>query len=163
MRKVYTSKDFALVSHLKNLLDAEGILCFIRNQNPFISRWAPLIMSMWPELWIIDDSRYDQAKRIIEEAFSHPTPRGWRWKCPKCGEEHEPQFTECWNCGSSRPDLWGPPKSRSDLLRSSPNRPYPMNDRASPIPPTPQRVFSGGTPSPRERYLGTPSSIAALG
>jgi predicted amidophosphoribosyltransferase len=22
------------------------------------------------------------------------------WTCPQCGEEIEPQFTACWNCGS---------------------------------------------------------------
>jgi hypothetical protein len=23
--------------------------------------------------------------------------------CPKCGEKSEPQFTSCWNCGTSKP------------------------------------------------------------
>ena len=25
-------------------------------------------------------------------------------KCPKCGEEVEDQFDECWNCGAERGD-----------------------------------------------------------
>ena len=25
------------------------------------------------------------------------------WTCPDCGERIEPQFTECWNCGASKP------------------------------------------------------------
>lgn len=25
-----------------------------------------------------------------------------RWVCKNCGEILEPQFTDCWNCGSSR-------------------------------------------------------------
>lgn len=105
MKRVYTARGFELLSHLKNLLEAEGIPCFIKNQNAFLSRWAPLIMDMWPELWIADDSQYERAKRIVDEALSSPIPHSFPWKCPRCGEEHEPQFTECWNCGTSRPDL----------------------------------------------------------
>ena len=28
---------------------------------------------------------------------------GERWRCAQCGESLEGQFTECWNCGASRP------------------------------------------------------------
>jgi hypothetical protein len=27
------------------------------------------------------------------------------WKCSRCGDEHEGHFTECWSCGSPRPEL----------------------------------------------------------
>ena len=57
----------------------------------------------WPELWV-SDSEYDQAKGIIDTAISSETPKGTSWKCPDCGEEHEPQFTDCWKCGAIRPD-----------------------------------------------------------
>jgi DNA-directed RNA polymerase subunit RPC12/RpoP len=26
------------------------------------------------------------------------------WKCSDCGKTIERQFTECWNCGGSRPE-----------------------------------------------------------
>jgi hypothetical protein len=31
-----------------------------------------------------------------------PAPTGGPWKCPKCGEELEPQFGSCWKCGTVR-------------------------------------------------------------
>ena len=31
-------------------------------------------------------------------------PESPPWTCPKCGEAIEPQFTECWNCGASKPE-----------------------------------------------------------
>lgn len=105
MRRVHTAQGFELLSHLKNILEAEGIPCFIKNQNAFISRWAPLVMDMWPELWIANDADYERAKQIVADALSPAPSHGWPWTCPECGERHEPQFTDCWNCGASQPDV----------------------------------------------------------
>ena len=29
--------------------------------------------------------------------------RGPIWRCEGCGETHEPEFGDCWNCGATRP------------------------------------------------------------
>ena len=31
-----------------------------------------------------------------------PDTLGVPWRCSSCGEELEPQFTECWRCGTAR-------------------------------------------------------------
>jgi hypothetical protein len=39
-------------------------------------------------------------RRLLEE-LSSPS-RGEPWRCLGCGEELEPQFGACWQCGHSR-------------------------------------------------------------
>ena len=41
----------------------------------------------------------EKARYILEGAKDRS---GATWKCDKCGEEIEGQFTECWNCGKGR-------------------------------------------------------------
>jgi len=55
------------------------------------------------EVWIADDCDLDRARAIVTE-FEKPAAEasGWVWRCAKCGETSEPQFTECWKCGASK-------------------------------------------------------------
>ena len=107
-----------------------GIGCEIRR-----SRSGPLSDRPWPELWVIDASQTEQARRIVQAALDKArhdelgvaqalesghdegidrgleaddeSPQGslsWTWTCPQCREDVEVQFSECWNCGSERPD-----------------------------------------------------------
>ena len=57
-----------------------------------------------PELWIMDDSRYDAARRFLAELQNLPHRR---WYCPGCGELVEGPFDQCWNCGADRPGAFG--------------------------------------------------------
>ncbi|MBM3133041.1 MAG: DUF2007 domain-containing protein [Chloroflexi bacterium] len=104
MKKVFSSEDGLTVTHLRTILEGEGIACLTKNEDALTSTWAPVVMDVWPEIWVIDDSQYERAKQIVDEVISAEIPKGPPWKCPRCGEEHEPQFTECWNCGASRPE-----------------------------------------------------------
>ncbi len=92
-----------MVSHLKNVLENQGIICLIKNENLLSAAGGLPPIDCWPEIWVAEESQYDQAKVIIEAALSSQVLPGLPWKCPGCGEEHQPQFTECWNCGGSRP------------------------------------------------------------
>jgi hypothetical protein len=44
---------------------------------------------------------FDRAQEILNQSHSgeEDSPS---WKCSKCGETIESQFTECWNCGTGR-------------------------------------------------------------
>lgn len=101
MHLIYSSLKLLEIHHLKNLLEAEGIHCMIRNE--LLSRLAGGIpfTECAPELWLLDARDLDRAKRIVADfdraAIVHPP-----WQCPQCGEALEGQFSVCWRCGSTR-------------------------------------------------------------
>jgi len=101
MKAVYSAANITLVSIYRDLLERNGIKCWIRNE--FLPRGASLTppYADWPQL-CVDDDDYLEAKRIVEEGLSSDNPDLKAWKCPSCGEENEGQFSECWNCGKPR-------------------------------------------------------------
>jgi len=102
VRLLYSSLKLLEVHHLKNLLEAEGIRCQIRNE--LLSRLAGEIpfTECAPELWLLDERDFDKARRILID-FNRPAVPAPSWKCPDCGEALEGQFSACWRCGASRP------------------------------------------------------------
>jgi hypothetical protein len=101
MKIVYSAPNIALVSLFKDILEGQGIECWITNQ--FLSGAAGELppIECWPKL-CVDDDMFPEASRIVEEALSSETDATKVWKCKSCGEDIEGQFTECWNCGKSR-------------------------------------------------------------
>lgn len=102
MKKVYTTKDPLMIGHLKNVLATFGIECVIK--NIYLSSAAgelPLI-ECWPELWVVEDHRYAEAKAILKKTLAPLKSVKRPWRCSACGEEIEGQFSECWKCGRSR-------------------------------------------------------------
>ncbi len=97
MKQVYTSVDRIFLFHLKNLLEAQGIECVIKNDNlSSLAGEIPMTI-IWPELWVIDPLMEAKAIEIIQQSKDAP-PSPSTWVCENCGEEHTSQFTECWNC-----------------------------------------------------------------
>jgi transglutaminase-like putative cysteine protease len=92
---------------VKGILEQYGISCEIRGEALWIARGQlPLTSETLPTIWIVDDSRYEEATELTER-FKDGTlteKAGVNWKCPECGEEVEGQFTECWQCGANRPE-----------------------------------------------------------
>jgi hypothetical protein len=100
MKTVYSASNISLVSIFQNILEGNGIRCWINNE--FLAAGIGEIppIECWPKLCVIDDD-FIEAQRIVDEALSEKEMIGW--KCNSCGEAIEGQFTECWNCGNSRP------------------------------------------------------------
>ncbi len=102
MKRVYASHSPLLVGHMRNLLETEGIRCVVRNMGLVGGAGELPPTAVWPELWVERPVDYERAERIIREAQEErPAEEGWT--CPGCGERLEGQFTECWQCGRSRP------------------------------------------------------------
>jgi hypothetical protein len=100
MKTVYSAPNIALVTMFKDLLEAQGIECLVRNDMTGAgSQLQPI--EFWPELCVKDED-YAEAARLVEEAQAGERGAAGPWKCGSCGEELEGQFTECWNCGRSR-------------------------------------------------------------
>jgi hypothetical protein len=100
MKTVYSSSNISLVSIFQNILEENGIRCWIKNE--FLSAGIGEIppIECWPQLCVADDD-FLVAQHMVDDALSKKETLGW--KCGSCGEDIEGQFTECWNCGASRP------------------------------------------------------------
>ena len=103
MKKLYTAQNPLMISHLKNILESGGIECVVKNL--YLSSAAGELppIECWPELWVVDDARHAEAREVLNRTLAPVRSVSKRWTCRKCGREVEGQFSECWNCGSSRP------------------------------------------------------------
>ncbi len=105
MKRVYTAQNGLLVSHLRNLLEEAGIGCHVKNEYLGGAAGELPLVEVWPELWVADDADYRRGRALVEEALRADTrPAGPAWTCPTCGESIEGQFTDCWHCGTHRPE-----------------------------------------------------------
>ena len=98
MKKLTSADSLITINHFKNLLEAEGIPCEIRNEHLASILGEMPFVETWPELWIVNDLDFDRATQLITavDAESPKTP----WRCRQCGEENEGQFAVCWKCGA---------------------------------------------------------------
>ena len=103
MKPLFTSLDLLEIHHLKNVLEAEGIGCWIRNE--LLSRLAGEVpfLDCSPELHLQRESDRPRAEALVA-AWRRPAPPGLPWSCPACGERLEGQFDACWSCGARRGD-----------------------------------------------------------
>ncbi|MCZ6804245.1 MAG: DUF2007 domain-containing protein [Proteobacteria bacterium] len=100
MKKVYSSDNPIMAGHIHSLLEANNIDCHLRNINLTGGIGELPINECWPEVWVIDESNFTLAKRLIETALSH-AEKNEDWQC-QCGESIEGQFEICWSCGNER-------------------------------------------------------------
>lgn len=112
MRHVYTGRDEMDAHFVKGLLEQEGIEAVVTGEN-LEATWSTLPLSdkSLPGVWV-QDGDVDRALVIVkdyaqvdavnadDDVEDAPRPT---WKCANCGEAVEEQFSECWNCGHSRP------------------------------------------------------------
>lgn len=97
MKKVTSADTVVMINHYKNILEAEGIPCQIRNEHLNQIYGEMPFTEVWPELWVLRDIDYDRAKQLIDAAIIDESPRS-PWHCAKCGEENEGQFAACLSC-----------------------------------------------------------------
>lgn len=91
-----------LVGNARGLLEASGVNVTMRNEFVAGVTGEVPVFETWPELWVVNDSDYDRACRIIEAAFAGQP--GDPWQCRQCGEENEASFEFCWQCGADNPE-----------------------------------------------------------
>ena len=104
MKKLTSADSIVTINHWKNLLESEGIPCEIRNEHLGSVMGEVPFPEVWPQLWVINDLDYDRGKQLIDAEIAEIESPAEPWKCGKCGEENEGQFSACWNCGASIPD-----------------------------------------------------------
>lgn len=91
-----------MVWQVKQLLEENGIPCFIKNEFAIggVGELSPL--DVMPEVWLNDDEWQTRAQRLIEEMeHSRPTD-GADWICNACQESNDVSFEICWQCGKEK-------------------------------------------------------------
>ena len=107
MRKVYSAQNNNLAHFIRNILEAHKIESVILREQLIgvVGGIAP--RDAWPEIWIHDEKRVDEALQIIEYSMEKSETLGNSWQCECCGEEIEVQFTQCWKCDTESSHLTG--------------------------------------------------------
>ncbi len=105
MKLIFTAKHPTEAHLIRGMLESEGIRAEVRGDQLYGAFGE---LPVLPTVWIFDITAESAAQRLVGE-FLHGTPahrhRHERWTCPYCNEALEGQFTECWNCGHSRPAI----------------------------------------------------------
>ena len=98
-KKIFSTLDHLMSVHVANLLKNKGFNAEVKNIH--LADFAlPRIIAEY-EVWV-DEENYDKAKKALDKAFSNLSSVRPAWECRDCKESIEAQFTECWNCGSSK-------------------------------------------------------------
>ena len=108
MKRVYSHPSLSFVHNVKNVLDNHGIASRVQGDRLADASGGLAPTDVWVELWLLDESRFTEAKKIVDGLLndaSEPTAetKSASWTCPNCGEEIEPAFAACWNCETDRP------------------------------------------------------------
>ena len=101
MKRVFSSLNLAEIHHARNLLEAEGVRAFVRNELLSGAVGELPFTECQAELWIADASDSVRAERVLREGLVRHAGTGAAWQCA-CGEILEAQFSQCWRCGRNR-------------------------------------------------------------
>ena len=102
MIKLFVSQSLVEVETRKEVLEQAGILCTVKNQQGSSLAGEVPFAEVFPELWVIHDDDFPQAKKILGEWTQDATSAGSSWTCSRCGEHHTGEFSACWKCGQDR-------------------------------------------------------------
>ena len=102
VKKVFVSQSLIEVESLKEVLEQAGIPNTVKNQATSMLAGEIPFAEVFPELWILDDSDYDRATRLLNDWCHGGIHEVSSWTCPGCGETHGSEFTSCWNCGKDK-------------------------------------------------------------
>ena len=76
MKRVYTNPSAAQCNLLRSLLESNGIPCLVKNETLSSLAGKVPFTEVWPELWVADDSQFDDARRIVEDATENTNQSG---------------------------------------------------------------------------------------
>ena len=97
---IYTNENRILVANIKNIVEAHGFEVFLKNEYSQGAVGEISAIDAWPELWVVNDSDYENAIKIIESSISKETDP--EWICSNCGESNDASFGSCWKCQTGR-------------------------------------------------------------
>ena len=108
MTKVFVAQHPTEAHFVKALLESRGISSEVRGESRFGLRGQIPFEDTFPEIWLYNDDQAGEALEILGKlsttsASRAGTDQGEPWKCSKCGETIEAQFSNCWKCNADKP------------------------------------------------------------
>lgn len=100
MKLLMRCEHAIVAAHYAGALRAAGIDCELRNTVLSGALGEIPFLECAPQIWIRNALDEARARQLIEQ-LSRPVA-GEPWTCRHCGEVLEPQFAQCWNCGTPR-------------------------------------------------------------
>ena len=103
MKQLHAARHAPEAHLIKGFLESNGIAAEVRGEF-LTSGWGELPVDVC-SVWVTDDAQYDRAQALLVAFLNGDFAREFRdrnWRCPKCGEQLDGQFTACWHCGTTR-------------------------------------------------------------
>lgn len=108
MLKVFIAEHQAQAHLVEDLLRSNGIEAHVIGESLLNTiPGASVIPGTSPEVWILNPEQIESAMDLVRRfSKGEPLPEalGPMWPCPTCGERLESQFSECWKCGTTKPN-----------------------------------------------------------
>lgn len=101
MKLIYTDENQMLVNNAKNILDNAQLASVIKNQFASSGVGELPAFDTWLELWIVDDSHFETAIKLLDSTFAKDSLP--EWICSNCREHNSASFELCWNCQRESP------------------------------------------------------------
>jgi len=98
VKKVYSNNNIALVWHVKNMLEQQGIEAETRNDSLYSVAGELPVTECMGEVWVVNALNYQTAVRMVSEMELASLAENGAWVCHVCHEEVDGSFSVCWNC-----------------------------------------------------------------
>jgi Putative prokaryotic signal transducing protein len=105
VKKVFTARDVAEAHFVRDVLESHGLTVTLCGESLWGTRGEVPFADAWPTVWVLDDRREAEAREVVQQyeaGLATPPADARTWRCPRCGQELEAQFTTCWSCGTER-------------------------------------------------------------
>ena len=96
MKLIYTHENRIMALNIRNVLINHGFDVAINNEFASSASGGLAPFDTWPEVWLLKDDDFDNAKKIIESISYNSIQAAW--ECKKCQEENDESFDYCWKC-----------------------------------------------------------------
>ena len=96
MKLIYTHENRIMALNIRNVLINHGFDVALNNEFASSASGGLAPFDTWPEVWLLKDDDFDNAKRIIESISYNSIQAAW--ECKKCQEENDESFDYCWKC-----------------------------------------------------------------
>ena len=96
MKLIYTHENRIMALNIRNVLINHGFDVSLNNEFASSASGGLAPFDTWPEVWLLKDDDFDNAKKIIESISYNSIQAAW--ECKKCQEENDESFDYCWKC-----------------------------------------------------------------
>lgn len=96
MKLIYTHENRIMALNIRNVLINHGFDVALDNEFASSASGGLAPFDTWPEVWLLKDDDFDNAKKIIESISYNSIQAAW--ECKKCQEENDESFDYCWKC-----------------------------------------------------------------